>query len=49
MEGTPIYTAMAYTLKRMKQLTEYCNDGMLSISNMFVEQAIRPTKVGLKN
>ncbi|OMP74613.1 hypothetical protein BW716_34450 [[Flexibacter] sp. ATCC 35208] len=49
IEGTPIYTAMAYTLKRMKQLMEYCNDGMLSISNMFVEQSIRPTKIGLKN
>ena len=49
IEGTPIYTAMAYTLKRMKQLMEYCNDGMLSISNMFIEQLIRPTKVGLKN
>ena len=49
IEGTPIYTAMAYTLKRMKQLMEYCNDGMLSISNMFIEQSIRPTKVGLKN
>lgn len=49
IEGTPIYTAMAYTLKRMKQLMEYCNDGMLSISNMFIEQSIRPTKIGLKN
>lgn len=49
IEGTPIYTAMAYTLKRMKQLMEYCDDGMLSISNMFIEQSIRPTKIGLKN
>ncbi|WPQ63349.1 IS66 family transposase [Chitinophaga sancti] len=37
IEGSPVYTAMAYTLKRMKQLMEYCNDGMLSISNMFIE------------
>jgi len=49
IEGTPIYTAMAYTLKRKKQLMAYCDDGMLSMSNMFIEQSIRPTKVGLKN
>jgi hypothetical protein len=33
----------------MKQLMEYCNDGMLSIFNMFIEQFIRLTKIGLKN
>jgi transposase len=49
IEGTPIYTAMAYTLKRMKHLTEYTKDGMLAMSTMFIEQAIRPSKIGLKN
>jgi len=42
-------TACAYTLKRWKELSEYCNDGELQIDNNIVERSIRPVAVGRKN
>lgn len=42
-------TACAYTLKRWKELCEYCNDGELQIDNNIVERSIRPVAVGRKN
>ena len=42
-------TACTYTLKRWKELCEYCNDGELQIDNNIVERSIRPVAVGRKN
>ena len=41
--------AVSYTLSRMKELTKYCDKGLLEIDNNSVENSIRPTAVGKKN
>lgn len=41
--------ALAYSLKRWKQLMLYCSDGKLAIDNNAVERSIRPAAVGRKN
>jgi transposase len=41
--------AISYTLSRMKELTKYCDNGLLEIDNNGVENTIRPTAVGKKN
>jgi transposase len=41
--------AIHYTLSRMKELTKYCDNGLLEIDNNGVENSIRPTAVGKKN
>lgn len=41
--------AVSYTLSRMKELTKYCDNGLLEIDNNGVENSIRPTAVGKKN
>ncbi|MBD0294810.1 MAG: transposase [Flavisolibacter sp.] len=41
--------ALAYSLKRWKELMRYCTDGKLSIDNNAVERSIRTVAVGRKN
>jgi transposase len=41
--------ALAYSLKRWKELMIYSTDGKLAIDNNAVERSIRPTAVGKKN
>jgi hypothetical protein len=41
--------AIQYTLSRMKELSKYCDNGLLEIDNNGVENSIRPTAVGKKN
>ncbi len=43
------YTAMRYTLNQWDQLTQYCKNGELRISNILAENAIRPLAIGRKN
>jgi hypothetical protein len=46
---SPIGGAIAYTLKRRKNLEHFLLDGRLEIDNNLVENAIRPIAVGRKN
>ena len=41
--------AMAYTMTRWEQLSNYLKDGMLEIDNNLVENIIRPVALGRKN
>jgi transposase len=41
--------AVAYTLGQWPRLEKYLDDGMLSIDNNFVENAIRPVALGRRN
>ncbi len=43
------YKAMYYTLNQWKNLTGYCGNGELRISNILAENAIRPLAIGRKN
>jgi transposase len=40
---------MYYTLNQWKNLTAYCDDGHVRISNILAENAIRPFAIGRKN
>jgi len=44
-----IGAAMAYSLQRWEQLTQYLNCGQLKIDNNLAENAIRPVALGRKN
>jgi transposase len=46
---SPIGGAIAYALKRRKNLEQFLLDGRLEIDNNLVENAIRPIAVGRKN
>lgn len=46
---SPIGLAINYSLGQWKELTEYVNDGKLSIDNNVAERAIRPIAIGRKN
>jgi hypothetical protein len=46
---SPIGGAIAYALKRRKNLEHFLLDGRLEIDNNLVENAIRPIAVGRKN
>src|SRR5690606_11004817 len=41
--------AIAYTMKRWEELTNYLMDGMLEIDNNAIENKIRPIALGRKN
>lgn len=47
--GTPIYTAVRYSLERWKKLVLYTTDGNLKIDNNLLENSIRPIAIGRKN
>lgn len=49
LPSSPIGEAIAYTLKRKKELMHYLEDGELEIDNNLVENAIRPVALGRKN
>jgi transposase len=44
-----IGTAMAYTMKLWKELSNYLLDGLLEIDNNAIENKIRPVALGRKN
>ena len=44
-----IGNAMAYTMRRWEELTNYLMDGMLEIDNNAIENKIRPIALGRKN
>lgn len=46
---SPIGKALAYSLKRWRELTEFVNDGRLEIDNNKIENEIRPIALGRKN
>ena len=46
---SPIGKALAYCIKRWEKLCRYTENGMLSIDNNPVENAIRPVALGRKN
>ncbi|MEO5975751.1 MAG: IS66 family transposase [Chryseolinea sp.] len=46
---SPIGTALAYSLKRWKELTVFITDGRLEIDNNKIENEIRPIALGRKN
>ena len=48
MKGGQTHTAMQYTLNQWAKLIVYCEDGRLNISNVLVENAIRPFVIGRK-
>jgi transposase len=45
----PIGKALAYSMKRWRELTEFVNDGRLEIDNNKIENEIRPVALGRKN
>lgn len=47
--NTPIYKAIAYTLRQFNELRRYTSDGMLQIDNNYMERQIRPVAVGRRN
>lgn len=47
--GSPIGKALAYSLKRWKELTVFTTDGRLEIDNNKIENEIRPVALGRKN
>ena len=47
--SSPIGKALAYSLKRWPELTEFVNDGRLEIDNNKIENEIRPIVLGRKN
>lgn len=47
--SSPIGKALAYSLKRWRELTEFVNDGRLEIDNNKIENEIRPIALGRKN
>lgn len=47
--ATGLAKAVAYTLRRWRELTRYVEDGLLEIDNNLLENTIRPTAVGKKN
>ncbi len=47
--GTPLYTAINYTLVRWQKLNVYTTDGNLKIDNNLIENSIRPIAIGRKN
>jgi len=47
--NTPIYKAIAYTLRQFKELRIYTTDGMLQIDNNYMERQIRTVAVGRRN
>ena len=49
LPSSSIGMAMAYTMKRWEELTNYLKDGMLEIDNNACENKIRPTALGRKN
>lgn len=46
---SPIGTALAYSMKRWKELTLFTTDGRLEIDNNKIENEIRPIALGRKN
>ena len=46
---SPIGKAIAYSMKRWRELTEFINDGLLEIDNNKIENEIRPIALGRKN
>lgn len=46
---SPIGKAIAYSMKRWRELTEFINDGRLEIDNNKIENEIRPIALGRKN
>lgn len=47
--NTPIYKAIAYTLRQFNELRRYTSDGMLQIDNNYMERQIRTVAVGRRN
>lgn len=47
--SSPIGKALAYSLKRWRELTEFVKDGRLEIDNNKIENEIRPIALGRKN
>lgn len=47
--ASPIGKALAYSLKRWRELTEFIKDGRLEIDNNKIENEIRPIALGRKN
>lgn len=46
---SPIGKALAYSMKRWRELTEFIKDGRLEIDNNKIENEIRPVALGRKN
>jgi transposase len=47
--GTPLHTAIEYTMSRWNKFTLYTSDGNLCIDNNLLENSIRPIAIGRKN
>lgn len=47
--NTPIYKAIAYTLRQFNELRVYITEGMLQIDNNYMERQIRPIAVGRRS
>jgi transposase len=47
--GTPLHTAVRYSLDRWAKLVLYTTDGNLRIDNNLIENSIRPIAIGRKN
>jgi transposase len=47
--GTPLHTAIRYSLERWQKLCLYTTNGYLKIDNNLIENSIRPIAIGRKN